>query len=210
MYGFAPELFVDPVDQDLICGICLGVFNKPVTCPDGHSFCQECITRVQVNDSRCPADRSPLSGTFIRILAVEGMIGRKIMRCPSSVTLPGGCSWSGPRSTLENHLPQCDMKVVECPFKGRGCILRAYRRDLAQHLPICPSRTVNCPSCGSDIPHVSQTAHDNECAGKLVSCPNDCGSQVARNKMLSHFRMHKRRPAVPPLCCWMYQGTFFS
>ncbi|KAL9977470.1 hypothetical protein ACROYT_G014876 [Oculina patagonica] len=78
------------------------------------------------------------------------------------VTLPGGCSWSGPRSTLENHLPQCDMKVVECPFKGRGCILRAYRRDLAQHLPICPSRTINCSSCGLDIPHVNQAAHDDE------------------------------------------------
>ena len=111
---------------------------------------------------------------------MEGAIAKKMMRCPSSVTHPGGCSWTGITSSLDNHLPHCDMKVVECPFKGRGCILRAYQCELAQHLLVRPHRTVKCPSCGLDIPHADQTVHDNVCAGKLVPCPNACGSQVAR------------------------------
>ena len=138
-----------------------GVFNKPVTCRDGHSFCQECITWWQVNDSRCPAGRSALQGPLVRNLAVEGAIGKKMMRCPSSVTHPGGCSWTGITSSLDKHLPHCNMKVVECTFKGRGCILCAYQCELAQHLLVCPHRTVKCPSCGLDIPHADQTVHDN-------------------------------------------------
>ncbi|KAJ7388308.1 hypothetical protein OS493_038619, partial [Desmophyllum pertusum] len=155
-----------------------GVFNQPVTCQDGHSFCKECIERWQLSHSRCPVDRSVLDRSLIRNLAVEGAIGRRTIRCPSTTTLPGGCTWTGPTVSLENHLPQCDMKTVECTFKGRGCILRAYQRELAAHLLVCPHRTVKCRACDVDIPFADLAAHDGLCVGKLVSCPNDCGIQV--------------------------------
>ena len=66
------------------------------------------------------------------------------MKCPSTISLPGGCNWTGPTASLENHLPLCDMKIVECNFKGRGCILRSYQRELAQHLQICSYRIEKC------------------------------------------------------------------
>ena len=109
---------------------------------------------------------------LVRNLAVEGAISRKIMKCPSIVSLP--------TARLDNHLPHCDMKIVECNFKGRGCILRSYQRELAQHLQICPHRTEKCPSCGVDVPHSDQAGHDELCVGKLVACPNKCGIQVER------------------------------
>ena len=112
------------------------MFNKPVTCQDGHSFYQHCITQWQINHNICPVDRRVLSGTLVRNLAVEGAISRKVMKCPSTVSLPGGCNWTGPTASLDNHLPHCDMKIVECNFKGRGCILRSYQGELA---PICRS-----------------------------------------------------------------------
>ena len=157
-----------------------GVFNKPVSCQDGHSFCHHCITQWQSNHNYCPVDRTVLSGTLVRNLAVEGAISRKVMKCPSTISLPGGCNWTGPTASLENHLPLCDMKIVECNFKGRGCILRSYQRELAQHLQICPHRTEKCPSCGVEVPHSNQSGHDELCVGKLVSCPNKCGIQVER------------------------------
>ena len=156
------------------------MFNKPVSCQDGHSFCQHCITQWQSNHNYCPADRTDLSGTLVRNLAVEGAISRKVMKCPSTISLPGGCNWTGPTASLENHLPLCDMKIVECNFKGRGCILRSYQRELAQHLQICPHRTEKCPSCGVEVPHSNQSGHNEHCVGKLVSCPNNCGIQVER------------------------------
>lgn len=44
-------------EEDLLCSICLQVFNSPVTIPCGHNFCQDCITRHwQTNNTvcRCP------------------------------------------------------------------------------------------------------------------------------------------------------------
>ena len=78
------------------------------------------------------------------------------------------------------------MNVVECKFKVRGCIFRAYQREIAQHLLVCPHRTVSCLSCAQDIPHSDLSAHDEECIGKLVSCPNDCGVEVARYICIVH------------------------
>ena len=157
-----------------------GVFCCPVTCENGHSFCSECITVWQANNSRCPVNRSTLSRQMVRNLAVKGAIGGKVMKCPSTVSLPGGCGWTGTRSSLEDHLPRCDMKVVECPFENKGCILRAYQRELAQHLLVCPHKTVKCSFCSQEIPHNELLAHSDHCAGKLVSCPNECGMQIAR------------------------------
>ena len=155
-----------------------------MTCQDGHSFCKDCIIQWQVNNTRCPVDRSNLNGPMIRNLAVEGAIGKRMMKCQSTLSLPGGCSWSGPASSLESHLPVCDMKVVECKFKGRGCILRTYQRELTQHLLTCPYRTVKCSSCSMEIHLSDVSSHDEQCVAKLVSCPNECGVQVERYIMV--------------------------
>lgn len=187
MTGFAPELFLEAVDDEFICSICFAVFNHPVTCQDGHSFCKECITKWQVNNTRCPVDRSNLRGLLVRNLAVEGAIAKRRVKCTSTIARPGGCHWTGPLSSLESHLPCCDMKVVECKFKGRGCILRAYQHELAQHLLTCPHRTVKCSYCTFEIPHSELSAHNELCIAKLVTCPNNCGVQVERCKMLSHL-----------------------
>ena len=122
-----------------------------MTCQDGHSFCKDCITQWQRVNTHCPVDRSTLDRPLVRNLAVEGSIGRKLMKCPSTVSLPGGCSWTGLASAVEQHLPSCNMNVVECKFKVRGCIFRAYQREIAQHLLVCPHRTVSCLSCARDI-----------------------------------------------------------
>lgn len=164
-----------------MCLFSYGVlFNKQVSCQDGHSFCKECTSQWQSDHTLCPVDRRVLSGTLIRNCAVEGAISRRVMMCPSTISLPGGCNWTGSTASLENHLLHCDMKVVECNFKARGCILRSYQRELAQHLTICPNKTEKCPSCGADIPHSDQASHDAICVGKLVPCPNSCGIQVQR------------------------------
>ncbi|XP_068742010.1 RING finger protein 151-like [Montipora capricornis] len=169
MTGFAPELFLEAADDKFICSICFAVFNHPVTCQDGHSFCKECITKWQLNNTRCPVDRSNLRGLLVRNLALEGAIAKRIVKCTSTIARPGGCHWTGPLSSLESHLPCCDMKVVECKFKGRGCILRAYQHELAQHLLTCPYRIVKCSSCTFEIPHSELSAHNELC------CPNNCG-----------------------------------
>lgn len=131
------------------------------------------------------------------------------MKCPSTISLPGGCSWTGPTAGLENHLPHCDMKIVECNFKGRGCILRSYQRELAQHLLICPHRTEKCPSCGVDVPHSDQTGHDELCVRKLVPCPNNCGIQVERQILVNYVLLLMGATCVRQSSFALYLKCFF-
>ena len=99
LFYFIPSIFV----------FSFAVFNHPVTCEDGHSFCKECITKWQVNNTRCPVDRSNLHGLLVRNLAVEGAIAKKIVKCTSTIARPGGCHWTGnpktrnPESGITGH-----------------------------------------------------------------------------------------------------------
>ena len=117
-----------------------------MTCQDGHSFCKDCITQWQRVNTHCPVDRSTLDRPLVRNLAVEGSIGRKLMKCPSTVSLPGGCSWTGLASAVEQHLPSCDMNVVECKFKVRGFFFRHISvRLLSTSLFACIGQWVASP-----------------------------------------------------------------
>ncbi|XP_068558674.1 zinc-binding protein A33-like [Cebidichthys violaceus] len=45
-----------PTEEQLLCCICLDVFNNPVTLPCGHNFCKKCITNHLSSNSQrlCP------------------------------------------------------------------------------------------------------------------------------------------------------------
>ena len=156
-----------------------GVFNVPVTCEAGHSFCRECIQNWQRAHNTCPVDRGIISRPLVRNLAVDGVIRKKIIKCLSTASGPG-CSWTGAVAELEGHMRDCPMKVVVCPFQSRGCILRTYKGELDGHLTICPFRTERCHSCGLDIPINDLRVHAEECVEGKVPCTNGCGVDVER------------------------------
>ena len=150
------------------------MFTKPVSFQDGPSFCHYCVTL-------CPVNRTVSGGTLVGNIAVEGAISRRIIKCPSTISLPGGCNWTGPTGSLENHLPHRNMKIVGYNYEGRGCILCSYQHELPQHLLICPHWTEKCPP-----PPLVWTFHIMinqammSCVSKLVPCLNSCGIQVER------------------------------
>ena len=53
--------FVEPVNENFVCGICEGVVVKPMCCREGHSYCEGCINRWLTEKSECPVDRSRLT-----------------------------------------------------------------------------------------------------------------------------------------------------
>ena len=53
--------FVEPVNENFICGICEGVLVKPMCCREGHSYCEGCITRWLAQKQECPVDRLHLT-----------------------------------------------------------------------------------------------------------------------------------------------------
>ena len=155
------------------------VFNKPVTCESGHTFCRSCIAQWRSTHTTCPVDRQQFARPLIRNLAVEGVLKKRLIRCPSTATIPGD-QWTGPVSALEGHKPECAMQVVECTFKPRGYILRTYKGELEGHLASCPFRTVKCPFCSKDISPQELSVHEDTCEAKAIPCINSCGSEVQR------------------------------
>uniref|UniRef100_A0A1A8IME9 Tripartite motif containing 35-28 n=1 Tax=Nothobranchius kuhntae TaxID=321403 RepID=A0A1A8IME9_NOTKU len=48
-----------PLQQDLTCPVCQGIFTDPVLLPCSHSFCRECLQRSWHFSKRCPVCREP-------------------------------------------------------------------------------------------------------------------------------------------------------
>ncbi|XP_056142668.1 tripartite motif containing 35-28 [Lampris incognitus] len=48
-----------PLEGDLTCPICRGIFRDPVLLPCSHSFCRECVDRSRQHTRKCPVCRAP-------------------------------------------------------------------------------------------------------------------------------------------------------
>ncbi len=53
--------YVDEVDEDLMCQICLQPFVQPLDTPCGHTFCHACMHNYLKVNPMCPLDRKPLN-----------------------------------------------------------------------------------------------------------------------------------------------------
>lgn len=53
--------YVDEVDEDLMCQICLQPFVQPLDTPCGHTFCHVCMHNYLKVNPMCPLDRKPLN-----------------------------------------------------------------------------------------------------------------------------------------------------
>ncbi|XP_043086061.1 E3 ubiquitin-protein ligase TRIM39-like isoform X7 [Puntigrus tetrazona] len=42
-----------PLNEELLCSICLDVFTDPVTAPCGHNFCRTCLNKFWTNTQTC-------------------------------------------------------------------------------------------------------------------------------------------------------------
>ena len=49
--------FASAVDEDLVCGICDGVFIQPHSCPEGHTYCESCLKTWVREKKNCPECR---------------------------------------------------------------------------------------------------------------------------------------------------------
>ena len=58
--GFDVERFQSPVDDELLCAICKGVFLDPVIAPCEHVFCSSCINEWLERQNTCPIDRKEI------------------------------------------------------------------------------------------------------------------------------------------------------
>ena len=110
------------------------VMTNPVSCQDGHTFCESCITVWLVSHKACPLDRQPLhKRDLIRNLPLRGVIDNLDVHCANGLevnplkkrkTSETGhnlqlCPWLGKLKDLEEHTRLCLFEVcnVLCIFK---------------------------------------------------------------------------------------------
>ena len=58
--GYDVERFESPVDDELLCAICKGVFQDPMMAPCEHVFCSSCINEWLDRQNTCPVDRKAI------------------------------------------------------------------------------------------------------------------------------------------------------
>lgn len=103
--GLDANLFVGKVDEELICKICLAVFENPVNTSCGHTFCRECITQWLESSRCCPIDKKILDQEkFTEVRALEGLIRKLLMKCKYESS---GCKYSSSRYQLSAHEKEC-------------------------------------------------------------------------------------------------------
>jgi hypothetical protein len=115
MSGFSVELFVESPSLDLICSVCIGVFNNPKQCKNGHSFCEMCfVNSINHCSRRCPLCRVAVS---LRRLTpnetLRAKIANLIVKCNNSNDFV--CQKTGKICDFDNH-------ICTHPFIGREVV----------------------------------------------------------------------------------------
>lgn len=133
----------------LLCPIHLQLFDDPVLCPCGHTFCRACISVEIVTSGKCPFDGTALQASSLfpnNIIAEEVRTylrnGGAFAPAPKPVHCSFesyGCEWKvclpkssfeaflnsfqGPSEALSTHLANCDYE------KMKDFILRKERES---------------------------------------------------------------------------------
>lgn len=116
------------VCMDLTCPLCEKIFERPVQCLDGHSFCVGCLDKKY--DIICPHagcsakiyGKRPIHNRVVALL-----VGRLKVRC-----VHGKCDWVGTPYDIYEH------EGVEClwfqaPCRVPGCGVLVAQRDAVDH-----------------------------------------------------------------------------
>ena len=133
--GYITSMFVSPVDRNLLCGICAGVFKKPFVTHCGHTYCEECLIywlsgacHEKKTCPKCPREVS-LCDTA-PVLALRGMIEGLSVECEN---FANGCTMVLKLGDLENHLVNCGYALVECS----GCDGMILQSKFRKHQSKC-------------------------------------------------------------------------
>ena len=133
--GYIATMFVSRIDRNLLCGICAGVFKKPLVTRCGHTYCEECLEQwlnaACHGDKTCPECRREVTMCKTApVLALRGVIDELSVECQNSTN---GCRMVLKLGDLENHLKNCGYTLVECC----GCDGMVLQSEIYQHQSKC-------------------------------------------------------------------------
>lgn len=94
--------YLNEVDDDLVCHICLQPLLQPLDTPCGHTFCYKCLRNFLQEKDFCPLDRKRLHFKLCRksSILVHKLLDKLVVFCPFS----NACKDTMQRCDVEAHL----------------------------------------------------------------------------------------------------------
>ncbi|XP_018425751.1 PREDICTED: ligand of Numb protein X 2 [Nanorana parkeri] len=94
--------YLNEVDDDLVCHICLQPLLQPLDTPCGHTFCFKCLRNFLQEKDFCPLDRKRLHFKLCRksSILVHKLLDKLVVSCPFS----NACKDTMQRCDVEAHL----------------------------------------------------------------------------------------------------------
>ena len=166
--GFDVDRFLEPVDDDLKCGICFGVLEDPLATPCGHVYCAQCIVQWTAESGTCPLTCEQISVDDLKkILPLTSLIAKQNIRCEN---FRCGCPAILKVEDIHSHLLKCKYAKAKNTSGGRIMDRRANSPETGEF-----SRVVVCEKgCGLPLLYQASCAHD---------CIKALQSQVASLQM---------------------------
>ncbi|CAH8498229.1 unnamed protein product [Schistosoma mattheei] len=188
--GIPIDRFVNPVDENLICGICHGVFIIPVVTECGHTFCANCLkiwlnsklehlNHLTISDNErtrfqftCPTCRTKLNvnnsqqnNSINSVVNTTNNINNHINNyCFHDKPNINLLSIARPVLALKNFLNSLQ---IYCEYAKRGCttIGSVELIHFGNHRHVCAYVPVDCAGCGRTLNRIELAAHQLGCFG---------------------------------------------
>jgi hypothetical protein len=193
-------IFIDEVDDELLCNICHNVLSSAVACQNGHPFCEECLLKWLSVRQDCPVCKIDLdAGQLTKLRFVEALIGKLLVKCEENVS-----SISDIRRKLRDKNENLERpRVSETPPSdatvplissgteetGGRCCWTGKFADLRKHMnEECEYRKVSCPNAGceaNDIERRHLAGHLAQCPYRLIECEY-CHNSIPFCSQASH------------------------
>ncbi|KAI8794325.1 tripartite motif-containing protein 40 [Biomphalaria glabrata] len=157
--------FLPVPDEELLCGICMNILDKPLETPCRHVFCTDCIHKAVREQSKCPLCRKKCKKSMLKdvLPLVQNLINKLTMKCPN---YDNGCITPIKMEYYYDHLVKCEYSVVKCQYKE--CSAHMLRKEIVEHEQNdCIYRHKMCTKgCGLMLSTFQEEKH--ECVTALV------------------------------------------
>jgi len=167
---------------DYLCPLCKGIYYKPVVDPCGSIYCRKCIQICLEKNKTCPSGKAFGPQALITIDFITNVLDKLELYCKNKVS---GCIWKGRLANLDEHIEKhCEYQCVRCTNEGCKTVLR--KSSLENHLTNCEFKQEECEYCKIIVPRYSLQTHQAECPKMKIECRLSCGMTVERSLMEEH------------------------
>jgi hypothetical protein len=173
--------------EELTCGICLELFDKPTQTECSHRFCKRCITKYfDLNTSKnCPNCRTNiLKANLKHDPFAESIISKLKVKCSEK-----SCTDTFTVNDIKKHIDdECEYASRECKF---NCGKIFIKKNIVEHENGCfynPTVEINCENCNERIFAVNLNEHYKKtCQERLMICKFGCKDIIKRKDLTTHY-----------------------